>query len=99
MKIRLTTFAAVALVALMAAPAWGQDAAALYKTKCVMCHGDQGQGKAALGTKLAGISKSEAEIVAVLTKGGLKKVPHIKGIASLTPDQAKALAVYVKTLK
>jgi hypothetical protein len=36
----------------------------------------------------------------MLTKGVAgKKAPHSKALASVTADQAKALAAYVKTLK
>jgi mono/diheme cytochrome c family protein len=62
-----------------------------------MCHGDQGQGKPAMGApKLVGTTKS---VVDVLTKGGEAKAPHIKAMSTVTADQAAALAAYVKTLK
>jgi cytochrome c len=36
-------------------PALAQDGATLFKTKCAMCHGDQGQGKPAMNApKLVG---------------------------------------------
>jgi len=88
-----------ALSAFVSTAAIAQDGGALYKTKCAMCHGDQGQGKAKLGVKLAGTTKSEASIAAVLTKGGGTKAPHLKGINGLSADQATSVAVFVKTLK
>jgi len=76
-----------------------QDAGALYKSKCALCHGEQGQGKPKLGAKLAGTTKTEAAIAALLTKGGGAKAPHVKPINGLTPDQDHAVAVFVKALK
>ncbi len=75
-----------------------EDGAALYKSKCAMCHGPNGEGKSA--PKLAGDALSADQIAAVLTKGAEgKKAPHGKPVAGLSADQASAVAAYVKTLK
>jgi mono/diheme cytochrome c family protein len=95
MKIRFAA-AAVAISMLAFSQARAEDGAALFKTKCSMCHGDQGQGKPPMAPKIAGTSKS---VVDVLTKGGEPKAPHIKPMATVTPDQAAALATFVKSLK
>jgi mono/diheme cytochrome c family protein len=96
MKLRIATVA-VASISMLAIPALAQDGATLFKTKCAMCHGDQGQGKPAMGApKLVGTTKS---VVDVLTKGGEPKAPHIKPMSTVTADQAAALAAFVKTLK
>jgi mono/diheme cytochrome c family protein len=71
----------------------------LYKSKCAVCHGAQGEGKAKLGAKLAGTEKSEAEIAALLSEGGGKKAPHLKPISGFSAEQAKAVAGFVKSLK
>ena len=71
-----------------------EDGAAIYKAKCAMCHGPNGEGKS--GPALKGVSA--ATVNDVLTKGG-KKAPHTKGMAALTPDQVKAVTDYVGTLK
>lgn len=77
---------------------FAQDGATTYKSKCAMCHGPNGEGK--VGPALKGTSLSEADIVALLTKGKEgKKAPHSKAVNGLTEDQAKAVAGYVKTLK
>jgi len=74
------------------------DGAAIYKTKCAMCHGADGQGK--IGPALKGVSLSEEQIVELLTKGDeAKKVPHKKPVNGLSADDAKAVAEYVKSLK
>ncbi len=94
---------AVVTVALLAIPlaAWAQDGAALYKTKCATCHGAAGEGKAA--TKIPavkGTTQTADQIVAYLTKGAEgKRAPHAKPMASLTAEQAKAIADFAKGLK
>ena len=95
MKLRIAPvlLASVSMLAWMQAPA--QDGGALYKTKCAMCHGDQGQGKLPAFPKVAG----SAKVSDILTKGGEAKAPHIKPMSTLTPAQVSALAAYVKTLK
>ncbi|MGA2898368.1 MAG: c-type cytochrome [Acidobacteriaceae bacterium] len=95
MKLRIAPvlLASVSMLAWMQAPA--QDGGALYKTKCAMCHGDQGQGKPPAFPKVAG----SAKVSDVLTKGGEAKAPHIKPMSTLTPAQAAAIAAFVKTLK
>ncbi len=79
-------------------PAFAQDGAATYKTKCAGCHGAEGQGK--IGPALKGTSLTEAQITDLLTKGDdAKKAPHKKALSSLSADDAKAVAAFVKTLK
>jgi mono/diheme cytochrome c family protein len=97
MKLRIATAVVASIAMLAGIPALAQDGATLFKTKCAMCHGDQGQGKPAMNApKLVGTTKS---VVDVLTKGGEAKAPHIKAMSTVTADQAAALAAYVKTLK
>jgi cytochrome c553 len=95
------SIAAVVVLAAASSMAFAQDGGTVYKTaKCAMCHGDAGQGKPAMGApKLAGTTKSADAIVNLLTKGGAPKGIHIKPMNGLTPDQAKAVAAFVKTLK
>ncbi len=95
MKIRVTTVAVASLSLLAWLPATAQDGASLFKTKCAMCHGDQGQGKPPMAPKIAGSAKVEA----VLTKGGEVKAPHIKPMATVTADQMTSLATFIKALK
>jgi cytochrome c553 len=101
MKINTASALVVAaMLAISPAISIAQDAPTLYKTKCLMCHGDLGQGKPAMkAPKIAGTTKTSAEIVTLLTTGGAEKAPHIKPIAGLTPEQAKDLAGFVKGLK
>ncbi len=99
---RITKMLIVLLVVATAAsttlPAFAQDGAATFKTKCAGCHGPEGQGK--VGPALKGTSLTEDQIADLLTKGNdAKKPPHKKALSSLTADDAKAVAAFVKTLK
>jgi mono/diheme cytochrome c family protein len=96
MKLRIATAVVASITLLASLPALAEDGGALFKAKCAMCHGDQGQGKPPMAPKIAGTTKS---VVDVLTKGGEPKAPHIKPMSTVTADQATALAAYVKTLK
>jgi mono/diheme cytochrome c family protein len=88
---------AIAVLLLAMNTAWAKDAASIYKSKCAGCHGAQGEGKS--GPKLAGTSKSEDDIVKVLTTGGLTKAPHTKPFKGANTTNAPQVAAYVKTLK
>ncbi len=82
-----------ALAMMMSTAAFAEDGAALFSAKCAGCHGAEGQGK--MGPSLKG--KTDAQVLDVLTNGG-KKGPHAKAF-NVTPDQAKAIASFVSTLK
>lgn len=91
-------FLVIALCVTLALPAFAEDGAATYKAKCAACHGPEGQGK--IGPKLAGTTMTADQISDFLTKGNdAKKAPHKKPIASLSADDAKAIAAFVTTLK
>ena len=98
-----TVCVVLALVMLVAAPltVWSaDDGAALYKSKnCAACHGEKGEGKAAMKMPaVKGIEMTAEQIVAYLTKGEAdKKAPHNKPVNGITEEQAKALADYVKS--
>ena len=77
------------------------DGAALFKKRCAGCHGAKGEGKAALkAPSLKATTMDASQISDQLTKGNpAHKAPHNKAISGLKPDQASAIADYVKTLK
>ena len=94
----LVLFLVVALSVSLALPAFAEDGGAIFKAKCAACHGPEGQGK--IGPKLAGTSLSADQIADMLTKGeDARKPPHKKPMASLSADDIKAVAAFVKTLK
>ena len=61
-------------VTLVASALRVQDRAAIYKSKCVMSQGPNGEGQS--GPKLAGTSMSEQDIVGLLTKGATESAAH-----------------------
>lgn len=71
------------------------DTAALYNTKCKMCHGATAEKK---------IDKTKADDVltqTVLDGKAAEKPPNMPAFKErgITPDQAKALIGYMKSLK
>jgi cytochrome c553 len=77
-----------------------EDGAALYKSKCAMCHGADGAGKEGKVPALKGTSRSQEQIISILQKGASdKKAPHNAAFKGLNEDQAKAIAAYVKSMK
>ncbi|HEY2170954.1 MAG TPA: cytochrome c [Candidatus Angelobacter sp.] len=102
MKAIICTMALGMLLA-AAIPAAADDAAALYKSKCQVCHGADGKGTAA-GQKMGAkdfhspevAKQSDADLVKV-TKEGKGKMPKYEG--KLTDDQIKDLIKYIRSLK
>ena len=96
-KLVLTIF-----VASLAASA--QDGAALYKSKCMSCHGPKGAGRPAMkGSNLltpeAKKATDEALTDAIQNGGTGKKAAHAFGKKGVTADQAKALVAYIRELQ
>jgi mono/diheme cytochrome c family protein len=102
MKAMICTMALGMLLA-AAIPAAADDAAALYKSKCQVCHGADGKGTAA-GQKM-GVrdfhapevaKQSDADLIKI-TNEGKGKMPKFAG--KLTDDQVKELVKYIRSLK
>ncbi len=73
---------------------------AVYKKSCAMCHGANGEGKAAMKTKPLkdAASKSEADLTKTINDG----IPGttMKGYKDkLKPEEVKAIAAEIKALK
>ena len=82
---------------------FAQDAAALYKSKCAVCHGPDGTGATTMGKKLGvknfhspEVSKQSDTELFEITKKGKNKMPSYD--KKLTDDQIKELITYVRTL-
>lgn len=79
------------------------DAASLFKTKCALCHGEDGSGNTPSGKALKAKDlrseetqkKSDAEITEVVTKGR-NKMPAFA--QKLKPEQIQQLVAYVRQL-
>ncbi len=95
MKKLVVILVSVGLV-LLAVPMFAADGAALYKTKCAVCHGADGKGKTPLNTP-AVQKLSVDDLVKVTTDGKAPKMPAYKG--KLTPEEIKAVAEHIKTFK
>jgi len=87
--------------------AMAADGGAIYKSKCLMCHGPDGKGTA-MGVPFAGnefiASSSEQAIAEVILKGREGDAKKYKNIAlgmpamKLSGEDTGALVVYLKSL-
>ena len=87
--------ATVLLISVPARTTSEDDAAALYKTKCAMCHG-------ATAEKKVDKTKADDELIQTVLKGKKpEKPPNMPAFEErgITADQAKALVGYMKSLK
>ena len=94
----------LAAVAVLSSLSWAQDGAALYKSKCAMCHGADGSGSTSMGKSMGlkplgspDVQKmSDADLTALITNGK-GKMPAYKG--KLTDAQISDVVAYIRTLK
>ena len=100
----LVLFVLLAVITMLMTPAFAEDAAALYKTKCQMCHGADGKGDTAVGKKLGvkdfhspEVAKQSDAQLFEITKKGKGKMPAYDG--KLTDDQIKSLIKFIHSLK
>lgn len=99
----LVALLACGLIAVCASPAFADDAAATYKSKCAMCHGPDGKGTPT-GTKMgahdftsAEVQKqTDAQLTEVIAKGKAKMPPYG---AKLKDTEIKDLVTYIRGLK
>src|SRR5215468_2420165 len=87
--------ASVVLIVSTPARSTDDDTAALYNTKCKMCHG-------ATAEKKMDKTKADDVLIQVVLDGKTaEKPPNMPAFKEkgLTPDQAKALVGYMKSLK
>jgi mono/diheme cytochrome c family protein len=90
----LLAFLVFAVLVLTWTPARAQGEAAAadatYKAKCAMCHGGNAE-------KLFDATKTDEVLVDAVMKGVKPKMPSYE--QKLSPDQAKSLVAYMKSLK
>jgi mono/diheme cytochrome c family protein len=99
-RLGMAAFAAATLMSIGLLPARARssedDAAGTYKTaKCIVCHGARAEKK-------FDATLSEGEMVKVILTGKkAEKPPNMPayGEKGISEDQAKALIVYMKSLK
>ena len=70
------------------------DAAATFKAKCAMCHGQKAEKK-------FDAAKADDVLEAVILKGNDAVTPKMPAYEAkgITPEQAKALNAYMRSLK
>jgi len=80
------------------------DVAALYKSKCQVCHGPDGKGDTPAGKKVGVKDFHSPEVARMpdtelfeITRKGKDKMPSYD--KKLTDDQIKALVKYIRSLK
>lgn len=102
-RIRCTVLAIVAGSILLAVPAFGQNAASLFKSRCAGCHGAAGAGDTGIGKGMHLHSfaspdvqdKSDKELTAIITDGK-GAMPSYKDKLSDAP--IKDLVGYIRKL-
>jgi mono/diheme cytochrome c family protein len=96
---------AVTLFVLLPNLSWAaEDGAALYKAKCAVCHGAEGQGKPA--AKIPSLVSDDAkkmsndQLTDAIANGGKdKKASHTFAQKGVTPDQIKALVEQIRSMQ
>jgi cytochrome c553 len=89
---------AVVLFILMPSLSWAEDGAALYKSKCAMCHGPDGAGKPAAKIPSLVTPEVKAKSDADLMKFVQTSPKHAMA-KSLSEDQLKAIVGAVRDLQ
>jgi mono/diheme cytochrome c family protein len=93
---------ALALFLILPNLSWAaDDGAAIYKSKCAMCHGTDLAGKpAAKAPSLVSDEAkkaSDAELTEMIANGGKDKKPmHAFASKGVTPDQIKMVIAYIR---
>ena len=97
------TLSIVAVLTLLAGAAFA-DGAAIFKSKCAMCHGADGKGQTPVGKSMKardlGLPQVQKQTDAALSKvvaDGKGKMPGYK--SSLGPDDIKQVVAHVRTFK
>lgn len=99
---------ATALFALAAVPSFAglEEGAALYKSRCAMCHGADGSGKTAVGQKRkmrdlrsAEVQKqSDAVLAARIRTSGEAAGIQAHRNRDLTPEQVTNLVAFIRSI-
>lgn len=105
-KRKLIATAAAVVIAVIALPAFadaGVDAAALYKSKCAMCHGPDGAGQTPTGKAMkvrdlrsADVQKMTDKQLFTAISDGKGKMPAYK--AKMSQADLDALVGYIRQL-
>ncbi len=90
---------AAALFVVMPNLSWAEDGAAIYKTKCAMCHGADAAGKPAakIPSLVSDDVKKQSDDGIVKTVAETAK--HPAGVKGLPADDVKAIVIYLRSLQ
>lgn len=93
--------AVIAACVATAAFVWSaENGAALYDSKCSMCHGEKGEGNPGGGIPaVKGTSMTAEALATYITKGDKSKTIHAEPVGDCNNDQAKTLAEFIKKMK
>ena len=99
----LAVAGAVLIFAARVTPA-AEDGAALYKSKCAVCHGANGEGKPAMKAPrlVSDEAKklSDGDLTDMIANGGKeKKAAHAFSKKGVSDDQIKALVSYIREIQ
>ena len=94
----------VVIVLALTVPAFANDGAAVFKSKCAMCHGADGSGNTTMGKNMklrdlgsADVQKqTDAQLTAIIADGKAK-MPAYK--AKLSAAEITAQVAYIRGLK
>ena len=100
---------AVLLAGALISPARAGDPSALYKKRCLSCHGEHGKGDGPVALKLKGppadlatalVGKDDAYVAKVIREGGsaVGKSAQMPAAKNLTDGEVDELVAYVKGL-
>jgi cytochrome c553 len=90
---------AVAMFVLIPNLSWAEDGAAIYKTKCAMCHGADATGKPA--AKIPSLVSDEVKKLSDddVAKAVTDTAKHPAGVKGLPADDVKAIVSYIRSLQ
>ena len=94
----------VVCIALASTAFAAADGAAVYKSKCAMCHGPNGDASSGMAKSMGlkplnspDVQKQSAADMTALVTNGKGKMPAFKG--KLSDEEVSAVVTYVKSLK
>lgn len=90
---------AMLAVTMLPASLCAQNGAALYKSKCAACHGENGEGRPRMKMPaVAGTAMTAEQLATYLLKGEPGKKIHNKPVSGMTEERARAISEFVKSL-
>ena len=98
-KTTITILVLIAAFMFSAVAVQAADGAAVFKQKCIACHGANASGARDLtAVKVQG--QTDAQLTDFIANGGPAKKPaHSFKAKGLTDDDVKAVVAYIRTLK